>query len=165
MSSAQRSPTLKWHGDPQCVPECSPIVVLLSLKPSFSTVKSVSSSNSESPGKIGIPTVFTWLRKTTLLNPNGPVGRCGRLPIASPRRRVYQRASSGSTLRPRRVPYSLDRPAALAVSGRARRKPSYLSGFVPAIQMMTRENLPSASTSKKLQLCMSFFVPSTSSPM
>ena len=55
--------------------------------------------------------------------------------------------------------------AALAVSGRARRKPSYLSGFVPAIQMMTRENLPSASTSKKLQLCMSFFVPSTSSPM
>ena len=145
------------------MPECSPIVVLLSLKPSFSTVKSVSSSNSESPGKIGIPTVFTWLRKTTLLNPNGPVGRCGRLPIASPRRRVYQRASSGSTLRPRRV---LDgSTAALAVSGRARRKPSYLSGFVPAIQMMTRENLPSASTSKKLQLCMSFFVPSTSSPM
>jgi hypothetical protein len=44
-------------------------------------------------------------------------------------------------------------------------EPAYFSGFVPAIQMMTRENLPSASTSKKLQLCMSFFVPSASSPM
>jgi hypothetical protein len=42
---------------------------------------------------------------------------------------------------------------------------SYLSGFVPAIQMMTRVNWPSALTSKKLQLCMSFFVPSFSSPM
>ena len=75
MSSAQRSPALKWQGAPQCVPECSPIVILLSRKPSFSTVKSVSSSKSGSPGKIGIPTVFTWLRKTTLLNPNGPLCR------------------------------------------------------------------------------------------
>jgi hypothetical protein len=41
----------------------------------------------------------------------------------------------------------------------------YFSGFFPAIQMMTRVNLPSPSTSKKLQLCMSFFVPSLSSPM
>ena len=41
----------------------------------------------------------------------------------------------------------------------------YLSGFVPAIQMITRLNRPLASTSKKLQLCISFFVPSTSSPM
>src|SRR5262245_44121082 len=73
MPSAHRSPMLKWHGAPQCVPECSPIVILFSLKPSFSTVKSVSSSKSGSPGKIGIPTVFTWLRKTTLLNPNGPL--------------------------------------------------------------------------------------------
>src|SRR5262245_37274715 len=73
MSSALRSPALKWHGAPQCVPECSPIVILFSLKPSFLTVKSVSSSKSGSPGKIGIPIVFTWLRKTTLLNPNGPL--------------------------------------------------------------------------------------------
>jgi hypothetical protein len=51
---------------------------------------------------------------------------------------------------------------ALAACGR---RLVYFSGFVPAIQMMTRENLPSASTSKKLQLCMSFFVPSASSPM
>ena len=36
----------------------------------------------------------------------------------------------------------------------------YFSGFVPAIQMITRLNFPSASMSKKLQLCMSFFVPS-----
>jgi pimeloyl-ACP methyl ester carboxylesterase len=42
---------------------------------------------------------------------------------------------------------------------------AYFSGFVPAIQMITRLNFPSASMSKKLQLCMSFFVPSTSSPM
>ena len=41
----------------------------------------------------------------------------------------------------------------------------YFSGFVPAIQMITRLNFPSASMSKKLQLCMSFFVPSSSSPM
>ena len=41
----------------------------------------------------------------------------------------------------------------------------YLSGFVPAIQMITRLNSPSAFTSKKLQLCMSFFDPSESSPM
>ena len=41
----------------------------------------------------------------------------------------------------------------------------YLSGFVPAIQMITRLNFPSASKSKKLQLCMSFFEPSFSSPM
>ena len=36
--------------------------------------------------------------------------------------------------------------------------PRYFSGFVPAIQMITRLNFPSASMSKKLQLCMSFFV-------
>ena len=42
---------------------------------------------------------------------------------------------------------------------------SYLSGFVPAIQMMTRVNSPAALMSKKLQLCMSFVVPSVSSPM
>ena len=52
-----------------------------------------------------------------------------------------------------------DRALAADVRGR------YLSGFVPAIQMITRLNFPSASMSKKLQLCMSFFVPSTSSPM
>ena len=39
------------------------------------------------------------------------------------------------------------------------------SGFVPAIQMITRLNFPSASKSKKLQLCMSFCEPSFSSPM
>ena len=31
--------------------------------------------------------------------------------------------------------------------------------------MMTRENFPSSLKSKKLQLCMSFLVPSLSSPM
>ena len=59
--------------------------------------------------------------------------------------------------------------SALVLAGRAasssRPASGYFSGLVPAIQMMTRENFPSASTSKKLQLCMSFFVPSTSSPM
>ena len=49
--------------------------------------------------------------------------------------------------------------------GRPGEPPPYFSGFVPAIQMMTRVNCPSASMSKKLQLCMSFFVPSESSPM
>ena len=48
--------------------------------------------------------------------------------------------------------------------GRLGEAPPYLSGLVPAIQMITRVNSPSALTSKKLQLCMSFFVPSTSSP-
>ena len=43
--------------------------------------------------------------------------------------------------------------------------PVYLSGLVPAIQMMTRVNFPSASKEKKLQLCMSFFEPSFNSPM
>ena len=41
----------------------------------------------------------------------------------------------------------------------------YLSGFAPAIQMMTRVNFPSGPTSKKLQLCISFLAPSRSSPM
>ena len=41
----------------------------------------------------------------------------------------------------------------------------YFSGFVPAIQMITRLNFPSASKSNKLQLCMSFFEPSFSSPI
>jgi len=49
--------------------------------------------------------------------------------------------------------------------GRPGEPPLYFSGFVPAIQMMTRVNCPSGLMSKKLQLCMSFFVPSTSSPM
>ena len=49
--------------------------------------------------------------------------------------------------------------------GRLREPPPYFSGFVPAIQMMTLVNRPSALMSKKLQLCMSFFVPSESSPM
>ena len=49
--------------------------------------------------------------------------------------------------------------------GRLGEPPPYFSGFVPAIQMMTRVNWPSALMSKKLQLCMSFFVPSESSPM
>ena len=43
-------------------------------------------------------------------------------------------------------------------------RPRYLSGLVPAIQMITRLKRPSASKSKKLQLCMSFTVPSFSSP-
>ena len=58
--------------------------------------------------------------------------------------------------------------AALAWEQRAaaRRRPAerHCSGFVPAIQMITRVNFPSASKSKKLQLCMSFFEPSLSSP-
>src|SRR5205823_13710807 len=49
--------------------------------------------------------------------------------------------------------------------GRLGEPPPYFSGFVPAIQMMTRANWPLPSMSKKLQLCMSFFVPSVSSPM
>ena len=39
------------------------------------------------------------------------------------------------------------------------------SGFVPAIQMITRLNFPAASKSKKLQLCMSLLEPSFSSPI
>ena len=56
--------------------------------------------------------------------------------------------------------------AARGPAGRepARAPASYLSGFAPAIQMITRVKRPSGPTSKKLQLCMSFFVPSTSSP-
>ena len=46
-----------------------------------------------------------------------------------------------------------------------RSAPRYFSGFVPAIQMMTRLNLPASSKSKKLQLCMSFLEPSFSSPI
>ncbi len=40
----------------------------------------------------------------------------------------------------------------------------YCSGFVPAIQMITRVNFPSSLKVKKLQLCMSFLEPSLSSP-
>ena len=53
-----------------------------------------------------------------------------------------------------------DRRRVLRAGAARRRSASYFSGFVPAIQMITRLNFPSASTSKKLQLCMSFFVPS-----
>jgi hypothetical protein len=48
------------------------------------------------------------------------------------------------------------------VSGAALR---LLERFVPAIQMIIRLNLASESTSKKLQLGMSLFVLSSSSPM
>ena len=47
----------------------------------------------------------------------------------------------------------------------SRPSPAHFRGFVPAIQMITRLNFPSPSNAKKLQLCMSFFVPSFSSPM
>ena len=46
-----------------------------------------------------------------------------------------------------------------------RSAPRYFSGFVPAIQMMTRLNLPASSKSKKLQLCISLLEPSFSSPI
>src|SRR3954465_4696933 len=41
---------------------------------------------------------------------------------------------------------------------------SQCSGFVPAIQMIRRVDFPAASQAKKLELCMSFFEPSSSSP-
>jgi hypothetical protein len=57
------------------------------------------------------------------------------------------------------------RPAKPRVDQERLRLRGYFSGFVPAIQMITLLNRPSASMSKKLQLCMSFFVPSRSSPI
>ena len=59
-----------------------------------------------------------------------------------------------------------DAHAASARAGpRRRRSARYLRGLVPAIQMIMRVILPSAPTSKKLQLCMSLRLPSVSSPM
>ena len=78
--------------------------------------------------------------------------RAGRVPRHRPRR-------------PGRVPAGRDPHRRRLLRPRARRLSLYFSGFVPAIQMITRLNFPSASMSKKLQLCMSFFVPSFSSPM
>ena len=75
-------------------------------------------------------------------------GRGARCRPARSGARHRARAGHTSTAGPARVPSDDER-----LTG-------YFSGFVPAIQMMTRLNFPSASMSKKLQLCMSFFVPS-----
>ena len=96
-------------------------------------------------------TVAAWLSVTLTASTNP----------ASARAFARTSSGSGSTGGPSSA-VTTKRPAPRACWRVCKR---YFSGFVPAIQMITRLNFPSASMSKKLQLCMSFFVPSLSSPM
>ena len=108
--------------------------------------------------------------------------RTRRSPLApstrSPRSRIASTCSSHGSTRPHLVAGAAEQPR-VHRAHRARaddRDPhgrgprgwsvdAYFSGFEPAIQMITRLNFPRSSNVKKLQLCMSFSVPSRSSPM